>query len=265
MESAGGIAALASCILWDHLRTEALKPTGKRVASGSICQRITGIALLSLILRQNRTDHGDDPAELTRADAWAVKDTCDLWYAEKIPFSTGLQESTRLTALVERTRHHYMSAIRLVLTEHRRNYSCDTGFESFILALPQYPTAPHTPKPLPLSFGDFQQLIDEHNLRSLQELETDGVGLADIWLTQAFQGGRISETLKLRLGCVGLVGAAQPYIWRDITKANVVDYGMPCHLPVCQRLLERQKITIAKLHTRYAHDSRHSTRWHALS
>ena len=105
-----------------------------------------------------------------------------------------------------------------------------------------------------MSFGDFQQLVDEENLCSLQQVDTEGVGLVDIWLTQAFQGGRISETLKLRLGCIGLVGAAQPYIWREITKANVVDYGMPCHLPVYQRLLQRQSITRAKLRTRYAHE-----------
>jgi hypothetical protein len=75
---------------------------------------------------------------------------------------------------------------------------------------------------------------------------------ADIWLTHAFQGGRIGETLRLRLGCVGLIGAAQPYIWRDISKANVIDYGMPCHLPVYRRLLQRQSITRAKLRARYA-------------
>jgi hypothetical protein len=51
-----------------------------------------------------------------------------------------------------------------------------------------------------------------------------------------------------------LIGAAQPYIWRDITKANVVDYGMPCHLPVYQRLLQRQSITRTKLRIRYAHE-----------
>ena len=89
-------------------------------------------------------------------------------------------------------------------------------------------------------------------LRALDAADKDDIGLTDIWLTHAFQGGRISETLKLRLGCVGLIGAAQPYIWRDISKINVIDYGMPCYLPVYERLLRRQSITRAKLRIRYA-------------
>ncbi len=95
-------------------------------------------------------------------------------------------------------------------------------------------------------------LVSAESIAALEALDSNDVGLADIWLTQAFQGGRISETLKLRLGCVGLVGRAQPYIWRDISKVNVVDYGMPCHLPVYQRLLRRQQLTRAKLRARYA-------------
>lgn len=68
-------------------------------------------------------------------------------------------------------------------------------------------------------------------------------------------GGRISETLKLRLGCVGLVGRAQPYIWRDISKVNVVDWGgMPCYRPVYERLLRRQQLTRAKLRARYSEE-----------
>jgi hypothetical protein len=49
-----------------------------------------------------------------------------------------------------------------------------------------------------------------------------------------------------------MIGKAQPYLWRDITKVKVIDYGMPCHFPVYQRLLRRQEITRAKLRRRYA-------------
>jgi hypothetical protein len=51
-----------------------------------------------------------------------------------------------------------------------------------------------------------------------------------------------------------MVGDAQPYLWRDITKVNVVDYGMPCFVPVYQRLQRRQELTRAQLRTRYAPD-----------
>jgi len=122
----------------------------------------------------------------------------------------------------------------------------------FVLTLPQYSRPPKAPRPRPLSYGDFQLLVSPDNIRLLEAADRDDVGVADIWLTQAFQGGRISETLKLRLGCVGLVGTAQPYLWRDISKVNVVDYGMPCYLPVYERLLRRQEKTRAKLRARYA-------------
>ncbi len=74
--------------IWDYLRDEALKPTGKRPPTvATVRKRITGIALLSHILRQDRDDHGDDPSRLGRADAMAVKDTWDLWFREQIPHS----------------------------------------------------------------------------------------------------------------------------------------------------------------------------------
>jgi hypothetical protein len=124
--------------------------------------------------------------------------------------------------------------------------------DSFILGLPEYSRPSNGPRPRPLSFGDFQLLVSEEALTALDAADKSDIGFADIWLTHAFQGGRIGETLKLRLGCVGLIGAAQPYIWRDISKANVIDYGMPCHLPVYRRLLRRQSLTRAKLRGRYA-------------
>ena len=112
--------------------------------------------------------------------------------------------------------------------------------DSFILSLPEYPPPAPNPRPRPLSYGDFQLLVDPNSLRALDEMDKEAVGLTDIWVTQAFQGGRISETISMRLGCVGLIGNAQPYVWRDMSKVGVVDYGMPCYLPVYERLVRRQ-------------------------
>ena len=145
-----------------------------------------------------------------------------------------------------------MASIRIVLLHSREQGRTDPGMDQFIFGLPEYACPGNNPRPRPLSFGDFELLVSADSLRTLDEVDADNIGLSDIWLTQAFQGGRISETLKLRLGCVGLIGAAQPYIWRDITKVNVIDYGMPCHLPVYERLLRRQSITRTKLRNRYA-------------
>lgn len=239
-------------LLWDYLRDEALAPTGKRLGSRTVYHRIIGFILLSHNLRHNRSDHGDNPALLGAADAKQVKDTWDLWHRERIPLPDTTASPSRRSTLNARNRFVYMSSIRIILQLSRRKHRTPTELDSFILSLPEYPRPPDSPRPRPLSFGDFQLLVNDDNIGSLAALDHDDVGLADIWLTQAFQGGRISETIKLRLGCIGLIGAAQPYLWRDISKAGIVDYGMPCYLPVYERLLRRQAATRAKLRIRYA-------------
>jgi integrase len=239
-------------LVWDDIHDESLRPTGKRPSIQTIYKRIGGAIMLSHILRQNRADRGEEPALLGAADAKTVKDTWDLWYREQIVPPIESAEMAKLGKLTETTRSVYMSGVRIVLLHGRQKQRTDPSLDSFIFGLPEYSMPPKRPRPRPLSFADFQLLVSEKSLRVLDAADREGVGWSDIWLTQAFQGGRISETLKLRLGCVGLVGTAQPYFWRDISKANVVDHGMPCHLPVYERLLRRQSITRAKLRARYA-------------
>jgi len=240
-------------LLWDHLRDGALKSEGKRPVGQTVHQRIAGVVLLSHTLRQNRDDGGEDPALLGRSDAKAVKDAWDLWHREQIPLPgiTAGNSATELCTLTDGTRYVHMNNVKVVLRRSREQGRTPPAMDAFILSLPEYPPPARNPRPRPISYGDFQLLVNPDSIATFQAIDSDDLGLADIWLTHAFQGGRISETLKLRLGCVGLVGSAQPYIWRDISKVHVVDYGMPCHLPVYERLLRRQRVTRAKLRARY--------------
>lgn len=245
-------------LLWDYLRDEAQKPKGKRPVQGTVSRRIAAIILLSYALRQVRDDHGDDPQLLSDADARAVKELWDLWFRAEIPLAVLADRSTRESStLNERTRHLYMSSSRIILRHSRENGRTPPTMDLFILNLPEYSRPKSSPRPRPLTYGDFQLLVSSDNIKLLEDSDREDVGLADIWLTQAFQGGRISETMQLRLGCVGLVGNAQPYLWRDIAKVNVVDYGTPCYLPVYERLLRRQEKTRAKLRQRYAEELAH--------
>jgi integrase len=238
-------------LLWEHLSYEALKPAGHRPGATTISARIRGIALLSTILGQNRSDRGEFPGSLGEADAKSVKDTFDVWFRDEIPIGTCRGKDTTLTA---GSRHKFTAGIRLVLAQSRHRNLIGAELDSFIVALPEYPDHKRAPRPRPLSYGDFQLLVSDDSLQALDVADKDDIGLTDIWLTHAFQGGRISETLKLRLGCVGLIGAAQPYIWRDISKNGLIDYGMPCYLPVYERLIRRQTITRQRLRVRYADD-----------
>ena len=43
-----------------------------------------------------------------------------------------------------------------------------------------------------MTFGDFQTLVAPENIVRLEAADRADVGLADIWLVQAFQGGRMS-------------------------------------------------------------------------
>jgi integrase len=236
-------------LLWEHLQYEALRQSGRRLGATAVSARIRAFTLLSQMLRQNRSDNGEEPSLLGEADAKAVKDTWDLWYRDHIPIGTTRGKDIVLSA---GSRHRLTSGIRIVLEQSRKRQLIGPELDSFIVGLPEYPDEKNAPRPRPLSYGDFQLLVSDDALAALDAADKDDIGLTDIWLTHAFQGGRISETLHLRLGCVGLIGAAQPYIWRDITKISIVDYGMPCYLPVYQRLLRRQSITRAKLRARYA-------------
>lgn len=240
-------------LTWDYLRDHALMPAGKRPGVGTIHGRISGIVCLSYILRHHRDDHGQKPSALNAADARVVKEIWDMWSREQIPIprmsDTPRDKPATLTAV---NRVKYMCAIRAVLLHSRERQRTPAAMDSFILSLPEISRPKHGPRPRPLTYNDFQTLVSPESINRLEAADRDDVGLADIWLTQAFQGGRISETLKLRLGCIGLVGAAQPYLWRDITKSKVVDYGMPCYLPVYERLLLRQEKTRSRLRIRYA-------------
>jgi len=241
-------------LLWDHLRESSLQPTGKQPSAGTVFNRISGIILLSCILRRNRTDHGDDPHLIGAGDAKAVKETWDLWFREQLPIPrmSADTNTVQISTLTQRSRHIYMSSIRIVLAESRKRHLTPPELDPFILNLPEYPRPAHNPRPRPMTYDDFQKLVSPDTLAALDARDHENAGLVDLWLTQAFQGGRISETLKLRLGCVGLVGRAQPYLWRDITKTGIVDYGMPCHLPVYERLLRRRETTIQRLRERYS-------------
>lgn len=244
-------------LLWDHLEFVALQPTGKQVGAGSVAIRILGVRMLSKALRHMRVDQGDDPVLLTLDDAKAFKELWDLWFKEQTPVveRRNSPPGSNLAPITQVSCMTFTNTARTVLTWGRRHDKIGPEMDSFIFAFPSYSRAGRSrPMPRPISDEDFKTLVSADALQLLDEADTADVGFSDIWLTHALQGGRISETLRLRLGCVGLIGAAQPYIWRDISKVNVIDFGLPCYLPVYERLLRRQEITRSQLKERYAHD-----------
>jgi integrase len=239
-------------LLWDHL--EYLATETKRPAAGCVYRRIRDIRLLSKALRQLREDEGNRPELLDASDARAFKDLWDLWHREQVPIlESNTSSPPTLSALSEFLHRTHPSGMRIVLLFGRKR-GLRGPTDSFVLAFPQYSAPQEPPNPRPISDDDFRLLTNDASLEQLDTSDANNVGLADIWFTHAYQGGRIGETLALRLGCIAMIGDAQPYLWRDISKVNVIDYGMPCHFPVYQRLLQRQETTRKKLRARYADD-----------
>src|SRR6185295_2159807 len=112
----------------------------------------------------------------------------------------------------------HIANIRNLLRHSREKHRTPRNLDLFSLNLPDYSRPQKTARPRPLTYSDFKLLISPDNITLLEAADREDVGHADIWLAQAFQGGRISETIRLQLGGVALVRLSQPKIWRDISK-----------------------------------------------
>ena len=66
-----------------------------------------------------------------------------------------------------------MTNIRIILQHSRKQRRIPPNLDSFILGLPEYSSPESKPRPRPLSFGDFQLLVDAD---SLEKLEAVGQG-----------------------------------------------------------------------------------------
>jgi integrase len=240
-------------LLWDHLRYLALEPAGRKPSAATVHGRIMATRLLSRALRELHGDGSEDPSKLNSFDARAFRELWDLWVREQIPVVE--QQSSnppKLVPLTKRTHSCHPDDMRLLLAFGRDQEILGGWVTSFLKEFPQYGPEKSAPLPRPISDTDYRLMLQEDSLAVLDAADPSNVGLSDIWLTHAYQGGRIGETLTLRLGCIGLIGNAQPYLWRDISKVGVIDYGLPCYLPVYERLQRRQETTRAKLRRRYA-------------
>ncbi len=242
-------------LMWDHLRHLAVQPVGKRPGQSVVSGRLVAVRLFSKALRHLRDDPAGDPSALTAADAAAFKELWNLWCREQIPVVEQLQtKPPTLGPITPNGSTKYLENIRLVLAFGRDEDILGQWVNAFVKVLTSPVKERKAPKPRPISDADFAVLVSADSLQQLDSMDLSGAGLSDIWLTHALQGGRISETLNLRLGCIGLIGEEQPYLWRDISKVGAVDYGMPCYLPIYERLVHRREVTLARLRKRYARD-----------
>jgi integrase len=149
------------------------------------------------------------------------------------------------------TRSCVFNAIRRLLRTAMDNGAADRlGLDrGFIVAVP-YGDTPPTRARAPFSDEIARAVVDEANLRRLEELDVNGRGLRDIWETIVATGRRGGEVVNVGLDCIGRYGGL-PMLWHDQTKVGNYDQAVRIPESVYQRLEARQHATVTTFSDRH--------------
>ena len=158
----------------------------------------------------------------------------------------------------ERSRYVHIANIRILSAAQSRKATDSAAIWTCSHSICRTTAGPKkTARPRPLTYSDFKLLVSPDNITLLEAADRDD-SRPRRYLAR-LKPSKVGESAR-QFGFGWAASAwwdAQPYIWRDISKVNVVDYGMPCYLPVYERLLRRQEKTRAKLRQRYAEELAH--------
>ncbi|MFJ5064656.1 hypothetical protein ACIP96_35235 [Streptomyces nigra] len=130
---------------------------------------------------------------------------------------------------------------------HAERLGIDTGF---LTAIPFDGTGIKQRSRNPFSDDVARALMDETNLRRLEELDLNDRGLRDIWETIVATGRRCSEVVGLRLDCIGRYRSLA-MLWHDQTKVGNYNEGIRIPEPIYQRLDTRRTKTLQLFEKRY--------------
>ena len=93
-------------------------------------------------------------------------------------------------------------------------------------------------------------LADEANLRELEKLDPNDIGLRDAWEAIVCTGRRCSEVLKLRLDCIGRYRGL-PMLWHDQTKVGNYNEGIRIPEYLYARIDVRRQKTLTRFEHRH--------------
>jgi len=238
-------------LLWDYLADALRSP--KRPRSKSPLDQVRRACLeLSAFLEVDAPAGGHDPTLLR--EEHMRRFVADQQHRERhsLPALAVKRADGKPSAVTEVAR-------RLLFNNTRRllRWALESGEDqrlgldrAFITAMPAAGIQRRARSP----FSDqaARALADEANLRQLETYDPVDQGMRDIWETILLTGRRCGEVLKLRLGCLGRYGGLA-MLWHDQTKVGNYDQAIRIPERLYERLVERQRKTVARFEARHGH------------
>ncbi|MFI2214809.1 tyrosine-type recombinase/integrase [Streptomyces sp. NPDC020141] len=238
-------------LLWDHLAEWLRSPQCPRTR-GPFDQMRRAAVELGVFLQADTPAAGHDPTVLRREHA--ERFVADQRHRARhgLP-SLGmvLVDGRSPTVTDLSCQFVFNQARKLLYSAITAGYAERLGIDTgFLTAIPFGGTGIKQRSRNPFSDDVARALMDEINLRRLEELDLNDRGLRDIWETIVATGRRCSEVVGLRLDCIGRYrGLAM--LWHDQTKVGNYNEGIRIPEPIYQRLDARRTKTLQLFEKRY--------------
>jgi integrase len=237
-------------LLWDHL-ADALRSPKRPRSQGPLDQLRRACLELSAFLEVDAPGGGHDPTLLR--EEHMRRFVADQQHREhhSLPALAVKRADGKPSTVTEVARRLAFSSIRRLLRSALESGEDQRlGLDrAFITAMPAAGIQRRARSP----FSDevARAVADEANLRQLADTyDPLDLGLRDIWETIILTGRRCGEVLKLRLGCLGRYGGLA-MLWHDQTKVGHYDQAIRIPERLYQRLVERQRKTLARFELRH--------------
>ncbi|MGW4595355.1 tyrosine-type recombinase/integrase [Streptomyces sp. NPDC004457] len=238
-------------LLWDHLAEWLRSPQCPRTR-GPFDQMRRATVELGVFLQADAPEAGHDPTVLRREHA--ERFVADQRHRARhgLPSLGMVLVDGRSPTVTDLSCQFVFNQARKLLYSaisagHAERLGIDTGF---LTAIPFGGTGLKQRSRNPFSDDVARALMDETNLRRLEELDLNDRGLRDIWETIVATGRRCSEVVGLRLDCIGRYrGLAM--LWHDQTKVGNYNEGIRIPEPIYQRLDARRTKTLQLFEKRY--------------
>ncbi|MFD2692024.1 DUF6262 family protein [Streptomyces phyllanthi] len=238
-------------LLWDHFAEWLRSPQCPRTR-GPFDQMRRAAVELGVFLETDAPAAGHDPTVLRREHA--ERFVADQRHRARhgLPSLGMVLVDGRSPTVTDLTCQFVFNGARKLLYSaitagHAERCGIDTGF---LTVIPFGGAGLKQRSRNPFSDDVARALMDETNLRRLEELDLNDRGLRDIWETIVATGRRCSEVVQLRLDCIGRYrGLAM--LWHDQTKVGNYNEGIRIPEPVYQRLDARRTKTLQLFEKRY--------------
>ncbi|AEV81195.1 Transposase B [Actinoplanes sp. SE50] len=240
-------------LLWDYVADQ-LRTPGSPRTKGPYDDTRRACLELSAYLEVAAESGGHDPTRL-HADHFH-RFLADQRHRARhqLPSLVVRLKTGKASTVTETTLHFIFSHARKIMRWALERGETDRiGLNrDFVVAFPSMGTGTHRTRS-PFTDDVAQALAAEDNLRRFADVHDPADrGLRDIWEIIIVTGRRASEVIKLSLDCVGRYSKL-PMLWHDQTKVGNYDQAIRIPEYTYQRILERQRQTLARFEGRFGH------------